>query len=212
MKGIGMNLIYKYLTAQNLQTAFLNTAVIFLFLFLFGLLIHVVKNGIHSLLAAMLGAKAAFIAVNYLTYPGTIHHELAHALLAIVTGARVTGIRLLPRGRTLGSVDMVPRGGVILQSVQNLLSAIAPVLCGCISLYCLFIYGWPLCTCWWQMALFFYLFFSVLLHMDLSAADIRIALSGLPVCAVIIFLILLVSGKTPGQQILHTIANYCHLL
>ena len=207
-----MNLIYQYLTAQNLQTALLNTAVIFLFLFLFGLMIHVVKNGIHSLLAAMLGAKTAFSAVNYLTYPGTIHHELAHALLAILTGARVTGIRLLPRGKTLGSVDMVPRGGFILQSVQNLMSAIAPVLCGCISLYCLFIYGWPLCNQWWQMVLFFYLFFSLLLHMDLSAADVRVAFSGLPVCAVIVFLILLVSGKTPGQQILHIIANYCHLL
>ena len=207
-----MDIVYQYLTAENIQTALMNTVVIFLFLFFFGLMIHVAKTGIHGLLAAILGAKPAFVFVNYLTYPGTIHHELAHALLALVTGAKVTGICLVPRGNTLGSVQMVPRGGVILRSVQNLMSAIAPVLCGCITLYCMFIYGWPLCTQYWHMALFFYLFFSLLLHMDLSAADIKVALSGLPVCAVIVFIILLVSGKTPAEQILQTIANYCHLL
>lgn len=207
-----MEIIYQYLTADHLKTALINTIVIFLFIFFFGLMIHVVKNSIHRLLAAVLGSKPAFVFVNYLTYPGTIHHELAHALLAIVTGAKVTGICLVPRGNTLGSVNMVPRGGVVLRSIQNLMSAIAPVLCGCISLYFLFIYGWPLCTQWWQMVIFFYLFFSLLLHMDLSSADIRVAVSGIPVCALIVFVFLLISGKTPGEQILRSIANIIHLL
>ena len=196
-----------FLTAAKMQTALLNTALIFGLLFFFGLVIHVFKNMIHRLLAVMLGNKAAFIAVNYVTYPGTIHHELSHALLATVTGARVTGIHLVPRGNTLGSVDMIPRGNFIFQSLQNLLTAIAPVLCGCITLYCMIQYGWPHCLLWWHFALFFYLFISILLHMDLSAADIKVALSGLPVCALIVFVIFLVSGSRMGEQIMHSIQN-----
>ena len=195
------------LSAENIQTALLNTAVMFALLFFAGLVIHVFKNMIHGLLAVMLGNKAAFIAVNYVTYPGTIHHEISHALLAVVTGARVTGIHLLPRGKTLGSVDMIPRGNFLFQSLQNLLTAIAPVLCGSITLYCMLIYGWPHCLLWWHFALFFYFFISILLHMDLSTADIKVALSGLPVCALIVFVIFLVSGSRMGEQIMHSIQN-----
>ena len=190
----------EYFTAARVQDALLGTVVIFFFMFVFGLMVHVIKNLIHSFLAAILGGRTAFTIVNYVTYPGTIHHELSHAFLAFLTGARVTGIHLVPRGKTLGSVEMIPRGGLILRSLQNLLSAVAPVLCGSISLYLLFIYIWPSCGLWWQMAAFLYIFVSILLHMDLSTADIKVALSGLPVCAAIVFLILLLKDSVWAEQ------------
>ena len=44
------------------------------------------------------GTKAADVYDGDLTFLGVIHHELSHAILALLTGAEITGMRLyIPR-------------------------------------------------------------------------------------------------------------------
>ena len=73
------------------------------------LAIGVVTNGISTIagriLAMLIGGRAAFVFRNYLTWPGTVHHEFSHALVAFVTGAKVRRISLIPHGQALGQVS-----------------------------------------------------------------------------------------------------------
>ena len=133
----------------------------------------------------------AFTVRNYLTYPGVVHHELAHALFAWIAGARVERITLRPAGDTLGSVQFTPRGAALRQSLQLTLSAIAPVVCGTLTLTLLMPRLLPWCQTLWQRALWGYFAVSVFFHMDLSPQDVRVALRGLPLCALLFFLITL---------------------
>ena len=57
-----------------------------------GKLIEFLSGVMISLLAIPLGPTAAFYMGNYLTFVGTVHHEFSHALVALLTGARVTRI------------------------------------------------------------------------------------------------------------------------
>lgn len=57
-----------------------------------------------------------------LTYIGVIHHELSHAFLAILTGAKVLKISLAKKGTVhngqLGSVTFAPRGPKVIRNIQ----------------------------------------------------------------------------------------------
>ena len=70
------------------------TLLILLLLFAIGVIISGVSAMIGRILAALIGGRAAFIFRNYITWPGTVHHEFSHALLAFVTGAKVKRISL----------------------------------------------------------------------------------------------------------------------
>ena len=82
---------YTALTAQNHQIAVaaVNTIVFLAGFVGFGLLIRLVADGLTALLGLAIGRAPAFTVRNYLTYPGVVHHELAHALFAWIAGARV---------------------------------------------------------------------------------------------------------------------------
>ncbi len=86
-----------------LTAALLETVMILLAVLIAGFLINTVNTVLTNLVAAVTGEIPAFILRNYLTYPGTVHHELSHALIAFITGGRILKIRLLPKGKQLGS-------------------------------------------------------------------------------------------------------------
>lgn len=174
-----------------LPRAVLNTLMVPALIYVTGLMITLINNLICGIIAGIIGDRAAGVTRNYLTYPGTVHHELAHALLALLTGARVVQINLKPHGNTLGSVTLIPRGNFITKSIQLALSAIAPVLCGFITLTLMTVYAYPVCITWWQFAIFGYFFLSVLFHMNLSPQDVHNAFHGLPVVMLILFVIFL---------------------
>lgn len=44
-----------------------------------GALVNCLESAIITILSSLISPKAAFFAVNYLTFPGTIIHELSHA-------------------------------------------------------------------------------------------------------------------------------------
>ena len=103
-----------------------------------------------------------------------------HALAAVLSGARVTAIRLLPSGTELGSVSVIPPRGFLAGSLSRTLTAFAPVFFGCLSLYGLLHAALPRASTTAARILVWYLAFAILLHMDLSGADFRAAAKGAP--------------------------------
>lgn len=164
-------------------------------IFALGLLVEWVGNLFAKLLAKFIGADAAFFIRNRLTFIGTVHHELAHALFALISGAKVTKVELFRvRGEQLGCVEFYPRGTAFTKAIQMTLASIAPVICGSISL-CVISWFWRYrCTAIWQYILLAYLFISIFFHMNMSTQDVKNAIKGMPLTIVICYLVFLISG------------------
>ncbi|XME04571.1 hypothetical protein QYZ88_018950 (plasmid) [Lachnospiraceae bacterium C1.1] len=160
-------------------------------LILIGLVIHYLDLILTGAIARATNSTIAFIFRNYLTYFGTVHHELAHALFAFVTGAKVLRINLIPRGTKLGSVEFETRGNIFFKSIQLSLSAIAPVIFGAVSMFIMIYAILPKCSLAWHYILFVYIFISIFFHMTMSTQDINNFLKGFPICLLILFVIFL---------------------
>lgn len=162
-------------------------------IFAVGLLVEWIGNVIAGILAAFLGGRTAFFIRNRLTFVGTMHHELAHALFAVISGAKVTKVELFHvRGEQLGCVEFYPRGNAFTKSLQMTLSSIAPVVCGTGSL-CVLYWLWRYqCVELWQDILLVYLGVSIFFHMNMSTQDIKNAWRGMPftilLCYIIFFI------------------------
>ena len=172
--------------------------------------LEAVAKGVISL---FVGSGGASVVEGYLTYPGVVFHELSHALFALVSGARVTGISLRRRpsadgrGWVLGSVTFVPRGNRVLQSFQLAFTGAAPLVTGMAAMYLMLRYAFPACTETWQELVWGYLFLCVLLHTELSRADLRRILEGLPIVLLVLFAIFLVVPQDPRSMLL-TVASW----
>lgn len=169
--------------------AAVSTILLLLLLLAAGWLIRFISDMITGIFAFIGGEKTAFFIRNYLTYVGTIHHELAHALLIILTGGKVKKITLIPKGRKLGSVEFSCRGNFFFRGLQLSLSALAPVLCGACSLWLMQHYLLLYCLQNWQLALYYYLFISIFFHMTLSRKDMENFWHGLPSLLLLLFLL-----------------------
>ncbi len=173
-------------------TAMLETLVLLAVVMLIGFIVSLADLLSVKLLSMILGGRAAFLIRNYITWPGTVLHELSHAFFAFITGAEIKEIRLFPRGEKLGSVSIIPRGNLLLRSLQLSLSAIAPVITGLICIFIMWVHLLPGLNKVWHYVLFWYLFISVFFHMSLSPEDRKNFFSGMIPTAVLIFLIFLV--------------------
>ena len=123
--------------------------------------------------------KAVFI-VDRLTFPGTMLHELSHALFAWATGAHVKKVKMLTffDSHRLGYVNFQPTGKKSQQRIQLALTSCAPVLMGMIELHILILLIQTTVSIWLQILLM-YLFISILNHMSMSEQDIKNYLKGL---------------------------------
>lgn len=161
-------------------------------IFLVGYAVELIGKLLGTLFAKVFGEKTAFFIMNRLTFAGTVHHELAHALFAFISGAKVTKVELFRvRGTQLGCVEFCPRGNVFTKAVQISLASIAPVICGGMSLC---IGGWiwiRYCTQIWHYVLNGYLMVSIFIHMNMSRQDIKNALKGMPLTLVVCYVIFL---------------------
>ncbi|SKC00925.1 Peptidase family M41 [Lachnospiraceae bacterium] len=178
---------------DNIFTEALAWTIIIPFLVLsFGNIIRVIADILTAVIGKVTGPGPAFVIRNYVTYPGTIHHEFAHALIAAVTGAKVTKITLFPKGETLGQVEFIPRGNIFFRSLQYSASAVAPVICGGISLSLMYLKIWQKLTLWWHYPLFIYLFISILFHMTMSSQDMKNFIKGLVPTLMVIYAVTLI--------------------
>ncbi len=155
-----------------------------------GLVAEYFNRLLKFLIKKLLGAKFTNIFCNYITFPGTVHHELSHALLAFVTGAKIEKISLFkPDGDSLGFVEYRNRGSFVISAIQDSMSAIAPILCGaatsCAIIYALFNCSLPIPV----VIILVYLLVSIILHMRMSPADIKVMWKGIPVIFLIALLV-----------------------
>lgn len=149
-------------------------------------------------IARRLGIKFATVYVCDITFLGVIHHELSHALLALITGAAIQEVCLYrplwirkkkrnePEEGCLGYVTYVCRGVFPMPQIQNALTGVAPAILGSVTvLLC----GMYLCNSWqiakwdmlrngWTYATVF-LMVSVAQHACPSEQDIKNARAGL---------------------------------
>lgn len=154
-----------------------------------GMIASAIEHITNVIISMFLGGAFALVFCNYLTIPGTILHELSHAIVATLTGAKVTEISFFDIGLSLGHVNYRNRGNAFMRGLQDSLTACAPVLSGVIALALL----------WEKLSsgnnstgitiLLIYLIISVIDHMTMSIPDAINYFRGLWATAITIFLI-----------------------
>lgn len=135
----------------------------------------------------------ANIICNYITMPGVVHHELSHAVAAFIFGAKIKKIRILPNKDSLGEVFIQPRGPKVLQALQLSMSAIAPMVFGSATLYCMFAWMLPYILSVPGKIIFYYFAISIFIHMTMSLTDIKRLLEGIIPTGLIVLIIMIIA-------------------
>lgn len=148
-----------------------------------GMLIGAVRNLITKFIFRLTGnKKLTLLIMNYVTFPGTVIHELSHALFATMTGAKVTEISFFPKGDTLGHVNYITNGGILAKRIQLSLTSCAPVITGLIIQIPVIwaaekgYFDRPLI-----MAVVIYTDISIITHADMSRTDLSNYIRGLKI-------------------------------
>lgn len=176
---------------ENIYVEYLVTALILTFAIpVAGFVIEQLVKILYSLTVSFLGNKITYFIFNRLTFIGVFHHELSHALLATVTGAKVTKIVFFhPDGERLGYVEYIARGNIIMRSVQQTMASIAPVLCGALTSVGIYYYMSVSTLVLWQNVLLWYALVSIIIHMTMSGQDFKVMWRGIPIVYIIILAI-----------------------
>lgn len=179
--------------ASDAITCFIVTTIISISVIIIGICVNKLEQWQLHMMSNTVGSKVASFICNRVTFPGTIIHELSHALFAILTGAKVLKIKcfeMFAHGR-LGHVDFALRGGKIKKMIQLCLVSCAPVLTGIFLEYLfikmIFTYELSLGI---QIFLW-YMVISVADHMSMSPADIKNYMRGLTIVFPMVMLIML---------------------
>lgn len=156
-----------------------------------GVVVNTFENLVFKILRRFLGHKFAVIVCNYLTFPGVMLHELAHAVMIIATGGKITHMKLFeicPDGR-LGHVDFCVRGRFKNQMIQLACSSCAPVIFGFVEIYVLYRHVLILTigSRWYYLV--WYMIISIGFHMSMSNQDLKLYFRGL----IYVFPVVLVS-------------------
>ncbi|MBO5552079.1 MAG: hypothetical protein J5966_08985, partial [Lachnospiraceae bacterium] len=169
---LALKLISGILPENIILRSLVETLLIFALILALGCAVALINWVLSWVFAMIIGSIPTFLLMNFVTYPGTVHHELSHALLIFLTGGRLRKICLVPSPTTLGHVEFNTRGNIFFRSLQLSLSAVAPVLCGLVTEVLLFTYVYPNVGLTWQKVLFFYLAISIFVHLTLSIQDL----------------------------------------
>lgn len=154
----------------------------------FGMIMGLIRKLVYKLVAKI-SPKFAFVLINYLTFPGVMHHELSHALVGWITGAKIHRINLFkPSGMSLGSVEISYKGPWILRSLQSCFSSAAPVFCGVVTFFLVISFAIPNVTAMPVLILIYYLLFSLLMHMTMSMQDLKCYTKGCTGLYLIVFI------------------------
>ena len=140
-----------------------------------GRLVDILEGYLLRLISHFFGQKIAVAFCNYLTFPGVMLHELAHAITIFFLGGKITKIRLFqvsPDGQ-LGYVNFITRGTKKRQYLQMSFGSCAPVVFGMVEIYFLRrILSHPEIAFGWR-ALLWYLLIAIACHMSMSGQDLK---------------------------------------
>lgn len=152
------------------------TAILMLSVVLIGFAIGRFDEFLIDFTAKATGRGIAGFILNRVMFVGTIHHELSHALFAVMTGAKVTKIRcitLFSKDR-LGYVEFYVCGGKVKQAIQLALTSCAPVMTGLLTVPLLAIVSARVIMPVWGHILIAYCALSILCHMSMSPQDLKL--------------------------------------
>ncbi len=156
-----------------------------------GYFINLIGEALGQIIAMATAPVVANAIVNFAFFPGVMIHELAHAFLAVITGAKITEVALFKvEDGSLGHVNFRNRGNIIIVALQNVFISSAPMFVGaavCIG-----------CGLWlsvlpagyiWLKVIIWYLMISMFFHMTMSPADIKVYIKGVPLFIIILFIV-----------------------
>lgn len=83
-------MIDELLSGSIVQTSLLFALIFPAAMIAVGAVISGVQHFLTKIITAILGSGFTFILVNYLMFPGVMLHEISHAAMAYLTGAKVT--------------------------------------------------------------------------------------------------------------------------
>ncbi len=174
--------IEQIISGKEFTGCFLTALAITLIIPLLGLIIHGTNRMIVGLIRMVFGNNIAFIVANYITFPGVIIHEISHALMAVLTGAKVIEFRPFwpdkEKGE-LGHVTITPRGNFLIRAIQSTFSSSAPVIFGLLTTAGLiYVVNTAELPTQINVALY-YLVFSIIIHSTMSIQDIKVMLRGI---------------------------------
>ena len=176
LSGLGLSEL-----ATDAIVCLIVTTIICVSVIIIGYLVNKVEQWQLHLMSDKVGSKIASFICNRVTFPGTIIHELSHALFALLTGAKVLEVKcfeMFAHGR-LGHVKFAMVGTKLKRMVQLSFVSCAPVIVGLILEYILikviFTYELSLGI---QIFLW-YMMVSIADHMSMSSVDIKNYLKGL---------------------------------
>jgi hypothetical protein len=156
-----------------------------------GYLIQLIGEALASGLSIMFAPQVASGLVNYVFFPGVVLHEMAHAFLAVITGAKITEVALFKHvDDSLGHVNFRNRGNIIVVALQNIFISSAPMFIGAVVVWGCFYWIHALGhTLLWLRILLGYIGVSMFFHMTMSPADIKVYVKGIPLFIVIVFVV-----------------------
>ncbi|MBR5413146.1 MAG: hypothetical protein IK114_08895 [Fibrobacter sp.] len=137
----------------------------------------------------------AYFFVNFITFPGTFVHEMAHLIFAVITGAEVHEICMFESGEgRLGHISYRNRGTWFIKAVQETLISVAPTVV-CVFLGYIFLrmifsgaYSTGVNIGLW------YLVVSLVDHATMSDVDLKGYFSGVWIFIVPLFVFFMVFG------------------
>ncbi len=155
-----------------------------------------VKNLIVFFIYQVLGCVSANLIVNCLTWPGVILHETSHAVAGLLTGAKIQHFSVLPSGDTLGHVTFILRGNYIIRGIQQVCTGIAPAVACPLVAY--FLLNMKIDSGVLSLVRY-YMVACCALHCELSGADVKGAVSGIPAVLFVLWLIKLFLLHNPPK-------------
>lgn len=151
--------------------------------------------GLERLQIKLIGAldhDLALFFVNYVTFPGTFVHEMAHLCFAVITGAEVCEICMFEGGGgQLGHISYRTRGPRYIRALQHSFSAVAPTVVGFALGYILLRYIFNGSHTVWGYVGLWYLVISLIDHSTMSDIDLKHYIQGVWALFVPIFLVFL---------------------
>lgn len=189
---------YKGLLCAWIAAILVSAAVIFV-----GFLIERFEQIELKFFSGLFGSKIGLIIEDRLTFPGTMLHEIAHALFAWMTGAKLTKVKLLTffDSHRLGYVNFSTQGTLFQQYVQLSLASCAPVIMGWLELRTIMMILTNMTTTTPVKVLLIYLFISIFNHMSMSDQDIKNYVKGLTRIFPLIYIICYTAWYFHGTHI-----------
>lgn len=169
-------------------------------IFVLQLILNIFLNIVTKLVTKLFGYKIAWLLLNVVPFVGTVHHELCHAILVVLSGAKLLHVQLFKISKyNLGKVTYATRGNKLIQSLQNTLVSIAPTLFGAIHGTLILRFTYNSQNEAWIKGLLIYLGISILLHSRMSKQDIKIAKKGLLLSILVLTLIVFIIRLALGE-------------